>query len=773
MNEPGEDSGSSTNPDNGGADAQGGGQARPPSSMINLTEQSLAARLRMDAMARHTVTLGGMAVIGSILAILFVIVAEVYPLFKKPSSRHLLAFDLPKDAGEPLATAVDEYRETAVIFTTSGAAMADLKKGTIIKRVSIPGVGGASVVSASASGRDSFILGLTNGRAVTVRANFNVSYSENGQRKVEPEVEAGEPVALNESGAPLNLIHSVEGERGLVVVAATGPDELSLLTVKKSKSLVDDGKTQTVATRLSIPIEGVISALELDSRGEEALVGTSKGEVVRLNIDDDGSLRIAEMVKAVSSQNAKITILGFLLGDRTLIVGDSTGGVSSWQVVKDKSNQLRLAKIHDFTPHSKAVTAFSPSLRNKGFATADESGNIFVRYGTSGETLLMADSTQGPVATLTMTPKSDGIVAVDKKGSAHHIEMVNPHPEVTLSSLFDKIWYEGYERPEYVWQSTGGTDDFEPKLSLVPLIFGTLKGTLYAMLFAAPLSVLAALYTSQFMNPSVRSFVKPTVEIMAALPSVVLGFIAGLWLAPIMEKVTPGFFLIPFMAPALILAAAFGWKTLAPPRLRSRVMSGMEIVILVPALLAAGYISMKMGNQLEGWLLGGDYRQWVKEAMGLTYDQRNSLVVGLAMGFAVIPIIFTITEDSLANVPAHLRAGSLALGATPWQTAMRVILPAASPAIFSAIMIGFGRAVGETMIVLMATGNTPVMDWNIFNGFRALSANIAVELPEAPEQGTLYRVLFLAALLLFMMTFFVNTLAEIVRLRLRKRYGML
>jgi phosphate transport system permease protein len=719
-------------------------------------------------MARHAVTLGGMAVICSILAILFVIAAEVYPLFKKPFSRRLLTFELPKGIGAPLVTAVDEYRETAVVFTTSGATVVDLKKGSLIRRAGLDGI---LVVSASTSGKDSYILGLADGRAIPTRVKFNVSYAQDGQRKVEPEVEFGEPVAVNADGSSLTLIHSVEGERGLVIVAATGPDEISLLSVKKSKSLMGDGKTKTVTSKLTIPIKGVISALELDSRGEEALAGTSKGEVVRLSLDDDGSMRMAEMVNAVSSANAKISILGLLLGDRTLIVGDSAGGVSSWQTVKDKSNQLRLTKIHDFTRHAKAVTAFSPSLRNKGFATADESGEIAIRYGTSGETLLYADSVNSPVVTLTMTPKSDGVVAVDKKGSAHHMELVNPHPEVTLSSLFGKVWYEGYEKPEYVWQSTGGSDDFEPKLSLVPMIFGTLKGTLYAMLFAIPISLLAALYTSQFMHPSVRSFVKPTVEVMAALPSVVLGFIAGLWLAPIMEKATPGFFVLPLAAPAVILATAFAWKTLAPLRLRSKVTAGMEIVILVPAFIAAGYFSLWMGGLLEGAFLGGDYRQWIKDAMGLTYDQRNSLVVGLAMGFAVIPIIFTITEDSLANVPPHLRAGSLALGATAWQTAMRVVLPAASPGIFSAIMIGFGRAVGETMIVLMATGNTPVMDWSVFNGFRALSANIAVELPEAPEQGSLYRVLFLAALLLFMMTFAVNTLAEIVRLRLRKRYS--
>ncbi len=152
-----------------------------------------------------------------------------------------------------------------------------------------------------------------------------------------------------------------------------------------------------------------------------------------------------------------------------------------------------------------------------------------------------------------------------------------------------------------------------------------------------------------------------------------------------------------------------------------------------------------------------------------TYVQRNTLVVGFAMGFAVIPLIYTLAEDALNSVPEHLRAASLACGATAWQTSIWVILPAAVSGVFAAIMVGMGRAVGETMIVVMAAGNTAIIDWNLFNGLRALSANIAVELPEAVKDDTLFRVLFLAALTLFAMTFVVNTVAELVRQRFRKK----
>jgi len=543
--------------------------------------------------------------------------------------------------------------------------------------------------------------------------------------------------------------------------------------VIERKALVGGTRREESRQSFTPEIPGEITAVKLDGRAEDLFVATSQGQVLRYDVKDPGAPKLMEAVAVTSRPGSPVTVLGFLLGDRTLIVGDAVGGVSSWQVVPPPNGgEKRLTRTYQFAPHAAPIVAVTASRRDKSFATADRAGSVHISYGTSGQTLLSFTDKRRGLAAVVFAPKSDALLAADGQGVVAQWQVHNPHPEVTLKTLFGKVWYEGYSQPAWVWQSTGGTDDFESKMSLTPLIFGTIKGTLYALLFAVPMALLAALYVSEFMHPSVKAYVKPVVEIMAALPSVVLGFLAGLWLAPVLEPIVPGLFLIPLVLPIVILIAYCGWRLL-PLTFRARFKTGTEAFLLLPVVVFGLWLAFALGSLVETVLMQGNYRGWILSALGLTYDQRNSLVVGVAMGFAVIPIIFTIAEDSLANVPGHLRAGSLALGATRWQTAMRIVLPTGSPGIFSAVMIGLGRAVGETMIVLMATGNTPIMDWNIFSGFRALSANIAVELPEAPDGGTLYRVLFLSAFILFCMTFVLNTVAELVRLRLRKKYRYL
>jgi phosphate transport system permease protein len=543
--------------------------------------------------------------------------------------------------------------------------------------------------------------------------------------------------------------------------------------VWEKKALVGGTTREALLAPLTVDSDGEVTALALDGRGDDLFVGTSLGRLLRYDMRDRPGMRLAESPLVVARPGTAITQIGFTNGDRSLVIGDAAGGVATWQVVRLAGRgEPSLSRISQFEGHPGPVIAFSASERDKGFATGDRTGLIRVHYATSGRTLLGLNAEGHDLRAIAIAPKADGLLALGGDGTLTHWTLDTRHPEITLGTLFGKVWYEGYAEPDHVWQSHGGTDDFEAKYSLTPLAFGTLKGTMYALLVAGPLALLAALYVSEFMRPGLRACVKPAVEVMAALPSVVLGFIAGLWLAPMLERVVPGVFLLPPVVAASILGALVLWRRL-PAALAGRVRPGTEVFVLLPLVAGGAVLAFSLGALAESALLGGDYRGWLLSALGLTSDQRNSLVVGIAMGFAVIPIIFTIAEDSLANVPQHLRAGSLALGATPWQTALRVVLPTASPGIFSAIMIGFGRAVGETMIVLMATGNTPVMDWSIFNGFRALSANIAVELPEAPQGHTHFRVLFLAAFLLFCLTFVINTAAEMVRLRLRQRYRYL
>jgi phosphate transport system permease protein len=374
----------------------------------------------------------------------------------------------------------------------------------------------------------------------------------------------------------------------------------------------------------------------------------------------------------------------------------------------------------------------------------------------------------------------------------------------------------------------------------------------YSLLFAIPIALGAAIYTSEFVHPSVRAVVKPVMEMMASLPSVVLGFIAALILAPLVETWIAAVMLAGVLIPVSWLISAFLWQLLPGP-VALRYGGWPKFALMFAVLFVAANLSVTASPLFERVFFAGNFKAWANGSVGTslafttllilpavvgflyfiaervlpsriyeimrspnrtiagaadfvrwimtliiggiiswilaaaligvgldprggivdTFVQRNTMIVGFAMGFAVIPIIYTIADDALNSVPEHLRGASLGCGATQWQTAMRVILPTAMSGVFAAIMVGMGRAVGETMIVVMAAGNTPVMDWNLFNGLRALSANIAVELPEAVKGGTLYRMLFLAALSLFAITFIVNTLAEIVRQRFRKRAAQL
>ncbi|MGQ4877873.1 ABC transporter permease subunit [Billgrantia sp. LNSP4103-1] len=308
--------------------------------------------------------------------------------------------------------------------------------------------------------------------------------------------------------------------------------------------------------------------------------------------------------------------------------------------------------------------------------------------------------------------------------------------------------------------------------SLSPMAWGTLKAAVWGMVFAVPLALGAAIHSAMFMSQRLRGRMKPTLEMMEAMPGVVVGFFAGLVLAPWVDRHLTGFLMLLLVLPLAVLLAAGIWR-----RLRSGWRRHLSLaragLWLVPWLLLVSLATFSLSPGFEALLFDGDLRTWLDRELGLDYASRNAILVGLAMGFAVMPSVFALAEDALSGVPGRLGEGAHALGATRWQTLWRVVLPAASPGIFAAVMIGTGRAVGETMIVLMASGNTALMSLNPFEGMRTMAAGIAVGLPEAVPGSEDYLLLMLAALLLFVFTFLVNTLAEVVRSRLKRRYRWL
>jgi phosphate transport system permease protein len=715
---------------------------------------------QIDRAAVGVITLGGIAVIISVVGILVFIGAEALPLFRASRAAHMGGFTLagttPPGSPAHAVFGVDGSIRYAYDVTPSGTlTFFATDTGKPVFDLAPPSLKDASVTTGSRSLSGDYVaLGTADGRVALLQVTFTPVYEAGVLEDVKVDLVERGIVALDPQKRPIQRVAYLEENDSKYLAGQVADGEIRLWWTTVS------GDTREAAVQ--VPAGQKVTALRV-GRTRTAIAGTDAGDVYYWEIGDAPTL-----TDVGKSGGSPVTAMNYVIGHHTFIVGTGDGRVSAWfRAPVTADGTLGLIKAIDFEPQGSAVTDIAASTRDRTFATAGADGRILLRHQTSGRTLLTLPGTSAATHVV-FSPRSDSLFAVRQAGIIDRFALDNPHPEVSWHTLFGKVWYEGYGQPEYVWQSTGSTDEFEPKISLVPLVFGTLKGTVYALIFAIPLAVLGALYTSQFVHPTIRARIKPTVEIMAALPSVVIGFIAGLYLAPVVERNLVGVMLLMVILPVVGTSAMFVWNAL-PTALRTRVRVGAELLLIVPLVLVGAWVAMAVAPAVEALAFGGDARQWLAN-LGITYDQRNSLVVGLAMGFAVIPIIFTISEDAFTSVPSNLSAASLALGASRWQTAVRVVVPTASPGVFSAVMVGFGRAVGETMIVLMATGNTPLMDWSMFNGFRTLSANIAVEIPEAPQGASLYRVLFLSAALLFVMTFTLNTIAELIRQRLRERY---
>ncbi|MGF1640426.1 MAG: ABC transporter permease subunit [Rhodospirillales bacterium] len=676
-------------------------------------------------------------------------------------------------------------------------------------------------------------------------------------RRVELKATIGDPQKV--ADAPIVAIdYRIGGTverptRSFVTFDARGEGRISRAETRVNLLTRKEATTIRSAKLTGLPAATEVTEVAMTSHADAVYVASAAGRLYRFDTRNFDAPVLAETLQ-VFPDGVRITALQFLVGEQALVVGGSNGAVDVFFRLQaegvDTVDGYHMVRARSHRPHTAAVVDIAVSERSKALVTQAANGEGWVRHSTSDQVLFefAKGGEWSGSSRIMLTPRVDGAVLVDDSGEVNFWAFKFPHPETTLRTIFGKVWYEGYAEPTFTWQSSSGTDVFEAKFSLVPLIFGTVKATVYSLLFAVPIALLGAIYTSEFVHRRVRATVKPTMEMMEALPTVILGFIAALILAPLVENWVAAVLLAFIALPIGLMLAAYLWQML-PPQLALKLDGLPKFGPMFAVIGVSLWLAYRIGPAFEHVFFAGDLKAWTNGSIGTglpfvsfllfplslffasfafrrffgerwrlvlrrsgrsgaglvdfarwlavltiaalaslsfawlfeslgfdprggivdTYVQRNALVVGFVMGFAVIPTIYTLAEDALNAVPSHLRAASLAAGATPWQTALWVILPTALSGVFAAVMIGMGRAVGETMIVVMAAGNTPVLDWNIFNGMRTLSANIAVELPEAVQDGTLYRMLFLAGLSLFIMTFVINTVAEVIRLRFRKR----
>jgi len=912
-----------------------------------------------DRAAEVVITGGGLAVLASVLGICVYLFYEVAPLFSPGRAEAVVAGSAEDQLGEAVAVFPGEFGEAAAWLSADGQLTFTLLTGEgEVGRVFgsedlTPGESRMTAWSARPGG-GAIALGFNDGTVVYGTIGFDrrvvaasgLSEAERAlpvggvlvrgegadaewlsrprediYRIASPVVSLTAPFMIGDDGAPVTAIDfqvNAAGQRVIAAIREDGTGVFGRLTERRPLG----GGTPTIRTR----------AYGLDLGGRSAdrvFVSADGGDVLALNLDGtvrrfhteeatrDELVPVAETTR-VTPEGVGVASVGWLLGAQSLLVSADDGSGGSWFVApgagEETTDGRALVRAHPLGA-TDAASALASARNDRIAAMVSPEGRVTVWHQTSDKRLASIETSVDDPGLLAVGPRGD-LLLVAGSGGAFELLALDPgHAEASFRSIFGRVHYENTEGPGFVYQSSAGSDAAEVKLSLTPLIWGTLKATLFAMLFAVPVAVLAALYSSEFMSPKLHRVVKPSLELMASLPSVVLGFIAAFVVAPIAAERLPTLLALVYVLPAVAVVGAMIWQAV-PGHLTRRLGTGWRLVIIGlamllgiglaaivgprgeallftpnenevliaagsyepvsndrvrelfgetkpprPALRAQGMAyrdggvvravepqgqrAAEIGSIIEeGDLATPSFRRWLDGAFGggsggwlllfglpcamlavvvskrfgartlgetaagdalLTigavaggllvawglagaaaalgfdprtslfgpFDQRNTLVVAIIMGFAVIPIIYTISDDAMRSVPEGLRSASLGAGATPWQTAVRIVLPVAGSGVFSAIMIGLGRAVGETMIVLMATGNTPEMDLNIFSGFRTLAANIAVELPEAPKGGTHYRVLFLCGLVLFAMTFIINTTAEIVRQRFRKRSASL
>ncbi|QTF07648.1 ABC transporter permease subunit [Brenneria izadpanahii] len=700
-------------------------------------------RAWIDRLTRRVVAGSGLLVLITLLSIFFYLLYVVTPIFLSPSISEQKT--IPMTASAPaLAVGIGDNGRMGFRIDRQGyGEFIELASGRTLQRIQLaPSV---DLLVESHGDRHIYALSQPDGRIRLVQPLLPLS----GDFAPQWRFPFGEkPLSLGQPAQPLRqLAVAAIAEKRLIVAAVTQDYRLVVSEVGEAG----------IRLKAQVELPGK-SADQLliapDGRQIYLLDGT------RLSVWQADDRLILRENRRLAEQGA--LRLSLLSGGRSLLVQSADGQITQWFDVPAE-NGMQLTAIRRFPQMADAPVLLASEPQRRVFATLTPQGDLSL-FASKQSDALLTQNIAPDARSLAFSPRGQTML-VETADSWRTYNVDNPYPDIGWRGLWQKLWYENYPEPEYVWQSTAADDGYQAKFSMMPLMLGTLKAAMYAMLFATPLALSCAIYTACFMSPALRRWIKPALEIMGALPTVVIGLIAAIWLAPHFAAYLSAILVMPVLCALSVLGGGWLLESL-PAGWRKFFPAGWDAIFLLPIVLLTLIFGCWLGPILEIGILGQPLYQW----MGDDFVQRNALVAGVALGFALIPLIFSLAEDALFSVPSRLSQGSLALGATPWQTLWRVVLPSASAGIFAALMLSFGRAVGETMIVLMATGNTPIMDARLLQGLRSLAANIAIEMPDAVINSGHYRVLFMTALALFVFTFVVNTLAESIRRRLRRRY---
>jgi phosphate transport system permease protein len=725
--------------------------------MTSNQDTTIKQRLRKDKWGRYVVTAFGGLVLLTLIILISHLLTQAFPLMVTPTVELQKRWSLP--LGHHVELAGDVLSDQPIISTHTPCKLNFL--GLVDNTLSSLHVYNKpcdhELAAASLMSENSIVDVSASGQVRVVPVRAISSLNGNANSVVRPSL----------SSAPLlqssHLSFSLPSERWKSKtdwrvalsekwVAITLFSDNSIFTRwvnRRSPTQIYDQVLSDVTDALALPGSGSLIVKQSDGIFVHP-IGVEKPTPFRLTND-------------TNNHNVPLqTYLFSLEKDRTLFLHDNADNSLTRWVLSKKGGRLA------FVPTYRVFL----NIGERVLSVKEHASANAVAVLTNQKRLLLINRVSGDiVATYKLEADLNSVAWFGDRLYGYNVNDVyvwqvhNLSGITTWASLFSPQHYEGYDESDFVWQTTSASDFQEAKFSLTPLLIGSMKASLLALVIAIPVAIGAAIYTAYFAKRRLRHLLKPAVEMLEAIPSVLIGFIAAIWLSPKAEQFLFSFAFFLIVIPFILILVAWVQRPFAE-KLPRRLRHGAELGFAIGGVLLLGYLSVQ-------WIPDMLFSVFGTDGYALLAAESNSpigkttIVVAIALGVAIAPSIYSLAEDAINGVPNDLKHASFALGATRLQTLRYVVLHVAMPGVVAAIMLGFGRAFGETMIVLMVTGNTPIASWGLIEGLRALTANLAIELPEADVSSAHYQILFLTACILFAFTFVINTVAELLRQRLR------